>query len=97
MSTRVEEPPLASDDALEKSPQAKPPESVDFPNEKAKSSTQPDLEVTALDEDEKEITLNDSRSDFYTKYRPFILGFLAALILAWWISATVLPETRHRW
>jgi CNT family concentrative nucleoside transporter len=96
MAARVEEPLLESDDAHEISPQAKSSESAEFPDEKAKS-TQPDIEVTVLDEDEIEITLNDGRSDFYTKYRPFILGGLAALILGWWISATVLPETRHRW
>jgi hypothetical protein len=33
----------------------------------------------------------------YLKYRPFILGGLAFVILGWWISATVLPATRHRW
>ena len=33
----------------------------------------------------------------YRKYRPFILGTLALLILGWWISATILPTTRHRW
>ncbi|KAF9484500.1 hypothetical protein BDN70DRAFT_126297 [Pholiota conissans] len=31
------------------------------------------------------------------KLRPFILGGLGLLILAWWISATVLDATRHRW
>lgn len=31
------------------------------------------------------------------RYRPFILGGLALLILAWWISSTVLLDTRHRW
>ena len=96
MSARVEEPPLESDGAHEKSPQAKPSESAEFPDEKAKS-TLPDVEVTVLDEDEIEIKSNDNRSNFYTKYRPFILGGLAALILGWWISATILPETRHRW
>jgi len=38
-----------------------------------------------------------SRQSFTTRYRPFILGALAILILGWWISATVLPATRHRW
>lgn len=33
----------------------------------------------------------------YERLRPFILGGLAALILGWWISATVLQATRHRW
>jgi hypothetical protein len=32
-----------------------------------------------------------------TKYKPFILGALALLILGWWVSSTVLPATRHRW
>ena len=31
------------------------------------------------------------------KYRVVVLGALAALILGWWISATVLKATRHRW
>jgi len=33
----------------------------------------------------------------YLRFRPFILCGLALLILGWWISATVLPATRHRW
>ncbi|KAI0070269.1 H+/nucleoside cotransporter [Panus rudis PR-1116 ss-1] len=37
------------------------------------------------------------RHQFYVKFRPVILGLLAALILGWWISATVLKATRHRW
>lgn len=34
---------------------------------------------------------------FYEKYRPFMLAGLALLILGWWISATILKTTRHRW
>ncbi len=33
----------------------------------------------------------------YLRIRPFILCGLGLLILGWWISATVLPATRHRW
>jgi len=33
----------------------------------------------------------------YDRLRPFILGGIALLILAWWISSIVLPATRHRW
>ena len=33
----------------------------------------------------------------YPKFRPYILSALALLILGWWISATVLKATRHRW
>lgn len=36
-------------------------------------------------------------SNFYARFRPYILGGIAAAILGWWISATVLPATRHRW
>ena len=39
----------------------------------------------------------EERRRHYLKFRPFILGGLALLILGWWISATVLPATRHRW
>ncbi|KAJ7690616.1 Na+ dependent nucleoside transporter C-terminus-domain-containing protein, partial [Mycena rosella] len=37
------------------------------------------------------------RQNFYHKARPFILAALALLILGWWISATILEATRHRW
>lgn len=33
----------------------------------------------------------------YPKLHPYILTALALLILGWWISATVLKATRHRW
>lgn len=33
----------------------------------------------------------------YERLRPFILVGIALLILAWWISSTILPATRHRW
>ncbi|KAG5646271.1 hypothetical protein DXG03_003867 [Asterophora parasitica] len=33
----------------------------------------------------------------YARIRPLILPALALLILGWWISATVLKATRHRW
>ena len=33
----------------------------------------------------------------YPKLRPYILTALALLILGWWISATTLKATRHRW
>ena len=38
-----------------------------------------------------------SEEESKSKYRPFILGGLALLILGWWISATILEATRHRW
>ena len=39
----------------------------------------------------------ERRRALYMKYRPLILGGLAAAILGWWVSATVLRATRHRW
>jgi CNT family concentrative nucleoside transporter len=39
----------------------------------------------------------DEKNTFYWRFRPFILGGLAAAILGWWISATVLQATRSRW
>jgi CNT family concentrative nucleoside transporter len=33
----------------------------------------------------------------YSKIRPFILPTLALVIVGWWISATILKATRHRW
>lgn len=46
------------------------------------------------------ISQNDKAAvseSFMTRYKPFILSGLALLILGWWVSATVLPATRHRW
>lgn len=37
------------------------------------------------------------RRTLWKKIRPFFLAALALLILGWWISATILPATRHRW
>lgn len=39
----------------------------------------------------------ERRQSFTQRYRVFILGALALLILAWWISSLVIPATRHRW
>ncbi|PSR73877.1 hypothetical protein PHLCEN_2v10297 [Hermanssonia centrifuga] len=48
--------------------------------------------------DEAEIDEADSRHhSYYAKLRPYILGGLALVILGWWISATIMKTTRHRW
>jgi concentrative nucleoside transporter, CNT family len=39
----------------------------------------------------------DTAPGFFNKIRPYLLIGLALLILGWWISATVLQATRHRW
>jgi len=40
---------------------------------------------------------NAEKAALHDKYRVFILIGLAALILGWWISSTVLEATRGRW
>jgi CNT family concentrative nucleoside transporter len=37
------------------------------------------------------------RQELYRKFRPLILSGVALVILGWWISATILKATRHRW
>ncbi|KAG8774358.1 hypothetical protein FRC12_002029 [Ceratobasidium sp. 428] len=48
------------------------------------------------DDDEAE-RQRERRREMYQRARPFILVGLMLLILGWWISATILPATRHRW
>ncbi|CAE6454818.1 unnamed protein product [Rhizoctonia solani] len=52
--------------------------------------------VIAHDDDEAELK-RERRNALYQRYRPFILAAVALVILGWWISATVLEATRHRW
>lgn len=47
-----------------------------------------------LTKDEEQNTISSGKYDLY---RPYILGATAFVILGWWISATVLEATRHRW
>ncbi|KAI0745002.1 Na+ dependent nucleoside transporter C-terminus-domain-containing protein [Earliella scabrosa] len=54
----------------------------------------PEKADRALVQEEDEPT---TLSKFYARYRPFVLAGVAAVILGWWISATVLEATRHRW
>lgn len=37
------------------------------------------------------------QASLWRRIRPFFLTALSLLILGWWVSATVLPATRHRW
>ncbi|KAF9558580.1 H+/nucleoside cotransporter [Agrocybe pediades] len=59
------------------------------------ASSEPDVYLSQ-DLEEKSGTRSDTIS-FTEKYRSYILVALAAVILGWWISATVLKATRHRW
>ncbi|CDO71957.1 hypothetical protein BN946_scf184940.g104 [Trametes cinnabarina] len=56
-----------------------------------KGTTRDSLPEEETDEDVSTLT------KLARRYRPFILIALAALILAWWVSSTVLEATRHRW
>lgn len=51
--------------------------------------------------DAEDVMSNDKEEDetttFYQRFRPFILGAVAMVILGWWISSIVLKATRHRW
>jgi CNT family concentrative nucleoside transporter len=48
--------------------------------------------------DEAEVAEHKAhKRTLYARFRPLILGATAALILGWWVSATVLKATRHRW
>ncbi|PBK95685.1 hypothetical protein ARMGADRAFT_811980 [Armillaria gallica] len=51
--------------------------------------------------DAEGVMSNDKKEDetmtFYQRFRPFILGGVAMVILGWWISSIVLKATRHRW
>lgn len=66
------------------------PSSTDsFKREKNTADNDVEVQVPAKDE-ETPVT-------FSQRCRPFALWSLAMLILGWWISATVLKATRHRW
>ncbi|KAH9948982.1 Na+ dependent nucleoside transporter C-terminus-domain-containing protein [Amylocystis lapponica] len=53
----------------------------------------------------KEVELDDAdaeqskakRHKLYAFVRPVLLAGIAAAILGWWITSTILPATRHRW
>ncbi|KDN38550.1 hypothetical protein RSAG8_09439, partial [Rhizoctonia solani AG-8 WAC10335] len=58
----------------------------------------PDAKAHLIAHDDDEAERDRERQyAIYQKYRPFILGAVALVILGWWISATVLKATRHRW
>ncbi|EIN11958.1 hypothetical protein PUNSTDRAFT_142157 [Punctularia strigosozonata HHB-11173 SS5] len=66
--------------------------------EKQVPQTEAEIHDARVNEDEEEVEeARSRRHELYQKFRPVILGALAALILGWWISATVLKATRHRW
>lgn len=52
---------------------------------------------TSVNDDHDDDAEQERRKAFYAKLRPVILVCLAGAILGWWISATILKATRHRW
>lgn len=56
-----------------------------------KYTEDPEINLTVEEEED------ERRRNLSNKIRPFILPTLAVVILGWWISATVLKDTRHRW
>ncbi|KAF8070314.1 Na+ dependent nucleoside transporter C-terminus-domain-containing protein [Lyophyllum atratum] len=57
-----------------------------------KSAEDPEVN-SPVEEDEE----RGQHGVLYSKLRPFVLPALALVILGWWISATILEVTRHRW
>src|SRR6267142_100633 len=86
-------PLVAQEDVLEKKSSLS---TTSLPNEKQDVSNG-DEDVIGVSTD-KDL---DVQPPWFTRNRDLVrrvkLFALAALILAWWISATVLRETRHRW
>ncbi|TDL17812.1 hypothetical protein BD410DRAFT_843358 [Rickenella mellea] len=77
-----------------------PPTSSDLkaktpPDTSATEKNQSDIDAK-YEEDEAENGKTGGLSS-YQRMRPFYLMCVALVILGWWISATVLQATRHRW
>jgi concentrative nucleoside transporter, CNT family len=56
-----------------------------------------DVAAQEIAQSEEPIVVDEQEKSAHVKYRPLILFGLATVILGWWISATVLKATRHRW
>lgn len=68
------------------------------------SEKRQELLEAQLIHDEKKMDASASAGFFgffenlkYETFHPYVLGGLAALILGWWISSTILPSTQGRW
>ena len=66
---------------------------VDPETQVAKDVSSDSAYLPAQDDDEDPSLL----SQLYARFRPLVHVALALAILGWWISATVLEATRHRW
>ncbi|KAG6813697.1 hypothetical protein H0H92_008545 [Tricholoma furcatifolium] len=65
--------------------------SSDYTDDKEKQAEDPKVDVL---DDEEQPGLSHK---IWSKVQPLLLPALAAVILGWWISSTVLQATRHRW
>jgi hypothetical protein len=90
MSSQAEQPKQPSEEPIV----SKYVESLDEKKARHPSDPEPAIVTDVLVEGGETWT---PRYNLYKKSRPIILGGLAILILAWWISATVIKSTRHRW
>jgi len=85
--------PNASADAAEK---PIPRRTSGYSEEKEIVTTE--LPTTYMNRVDEDIEKSQARrAIFWSKYRPFILAGVATMIFGWWVSATVLKATRHRW
>jgi len=69
-------------------------ESIGSASDEKKDRNDPEVlgvPPAGVDEQEERV------AQVHSKYRPYILSVLAIVILGWWISATILKATRHRW
>jgi CNT family concentrative nucleoside transporter len=55
------------------------------------------VEPPVYNQHAEDLAETQGKRAFWNQYRPFILAGVAAVILAWWISSTILKDTRHRW
>lgn len=69
-------------------------------DEKAPQVTDDVVSSNGTDTEKGALAEEDAHPSFYARHqrlvRPVVLFALAALILGWWISSTILPATRHR-
>lgn len=89
----ADSPAVDQDPGLHRHASAGPRESLSEKDEKSIHNAKSEPNVTDL---EASPNAKDSVEQG-SWYRPYILIGLAILILGWWISATVLKATRHRW
>lgn len=68
-----------------------------FPEDKERGP----VETHTVRESEKDVVVEDEEPSWYARHRVLVnrvtLFALAAVILGWWITSTILPATRHRW